>query len=483
MDAAVAGDPLTTIMARIREPWMLDFLLGTTVESDLAILASPTQTAHAMAVEVECKKSDPSSRDGHGPLGYEMKCTWAMVPCFSVGRHTALVVAQYDKTTSNPVMEPPTSPNTFMRHIRDDLTGDILISIDEADQGEQSLVLFAHGTSTSRSRLELRGHRDPMRTALRAADAKRVRHALISAGAVKEARHCPACLAPPYGSCGCAALLFPMRRAAHPLDFVSTRANSAIHAGNFNGKYRLVMYAAGIPCKLVDLDSRIVTNATKPGAYVQSLCDRAARERAQQLCFSSPGVDAALGTRTDKVFPGIHSVSCSAEHEGAKQMCCASPAADNALDTGFAVAEPVIDSVAFSSTSGLLDWITETLSDDMDAASAIGNPAIKGVDANSGSTTVSHELLSEAIPKAKAIAAATKAALETPRIEKVVDKALLRKIKNREAAARSNLRRKQSREALKQKLEDERQKLQRLRPIEMKLRQENLLLKKLVKNS
>lgn len=491
--------PLTEIFGMISEQWARDFLFKCDASGDLTALTSPAQLQHAMANEFSASFFDTAGTFG-GLFNHQVNVSLLLVPVFSVGAVSAEVVLQLAKKQSNDGWGMPHTDRTFARMLRNDETGDLLMATDDASIQQTSLTYFRADGTTTRSRVYILAHRELFHAAMfegEIIDVARAARAISLIAHAREFRACPQCGAPAAAmksrSCGCT---FSLRRARHPLDYSCCRTNMVVHSGSFCGTADATILSGGATIAtaahlIVQSDAITITHP----AEVQRLCERIAKIRMMQLAV----VPLALRERRFIAAPGAGTHPAMRALFGNQQRADSNPFStlsisesdawftdqlgnDATTANDFLLGEPEqkdtskvasmdgsVSSTALSFTSPFLDEPTGFLDPMVASESLAGNTRGNGsvftalcdtAPANTSNTIPS--CLPEASSTLNAVA---------------VDRHLQRQIKNREAAARSNLRRKLKNDTLKRNLKEAQQKENELREIEAKLKEENMRLK------
>lgn len=222
--------------------WVSDFLFATDGPTDAAILLSPLQGTHAQLMSTQAWQ-----RGGTGAVASH----WLLLPAFSVaGVSVGLVVERAAGRAPR-----------LTRYVRCDDAGATLCVGEDADGGlEAEFVRFDSPRAATRAYCQfapsLREHlraRKGAPSADDAAVARALRHCVV----LREARaSCAACGS--RGRCACA---FRFTRARHPLDFAHTARNTIPLLGHFRGVGRSTTFADGRAVTMDSISTELRTRA------------------------------------------------------------------------------------------------------------------------------------------------------------------------------------------------------------------------------
>ncbi len=211
--------------------WVSDFLFATDGTTNASMLLSPLQATHAQLMSTVA-----SYGGAEGVSGDAISSHWLLLPAFSVAGVSAGLV----------VVEDTAAPPRLMRYVRCDDTGDTLL-VGDASDGLVFEVEFVSYDSPRRSTRaycqfsgELREHLRSRKGGFYVDDAT-VRRCLMSSLVLQETRaSCAVC--EEKGTCACR---FSFRRARHPLDFAYTAPNALPLLGDFRGVGRTITFHFG----------------------------------------------------------------------------------------------------------------------------------------------------------------------------------------------------------------------------------------------
>lgn len=443
---------LREILALAHESWSLDFLFKLDAASDVGPLTSPGQLLHSIIVDTNETMFETAGQYG-GFFNMDLYCRWLVVPVAVIGDLTLEVAVQPASRTTNDALAPCRGIATIIRMLRSNATGTVVSTLDNPEANEISVTIFHNETKANRKRVFIRARRDVFLEALwdpQGINYAKMARSLLLTDVTLESYRCPDCaVSIPGLGCFCPV---EMKKPAHPLDFATSRMNVMCHGGRFSGSCDISVMADGVVSVTATLASTIDIQTCEEMGLVQRLADMGIRSKMHAnavvpRALASPALDGRGGLPFDvpKGSAGFRSPISSFD--------------------GFD---------AFSGRNGLFgDAFGSTLGSSATSSAGVVEDYPAAPDAG--------VLQIEAAPasKARAIAAghvnrALVAATE------IVDRKLRRQLKNREAAARSNARRKQRNEALKKNLSAIRKKKCELEVRESELKVENARLLKLV---
>lgn len=127
---------LREVLAMASEPWARDFLFQTDPAADVCALTSPMQLQHGIGIDCLISLYESTQKYG-GLFSMEFECRWLIVPAFSIDSTAAcsrdsltaeIVVQVHERFRSSRVFL-ITGVTTFVRMIRSNVTGDIVLSM------------------------------------------------------------------------------------------------------------------------------------------------------------------------------------------------------------------------------------------------------------------------------------------------------------------------------------------------------------------
>lgn len=446
---------LNGIYTFLKDTWARDFLLNGDASTDLAALASPSQVQYAVGIEHNASILDPTFASSWA--NNDLHVSVVSIPAFSVGTLSAEFMLPVERTSSNPAWGAHHTASIFARILRCDSTGDLLIATDDATSDVVTLKHFQAAGQTARTHTWLRMRRSVLRRAVLGrsfVDTEGIEDALVVLCEAREFRPCPTCGAPPAAAqCNCTVLA---RRAAHPLDFRHCRASLNMHVDMFAGAgcVRLMKGGAIREANHLVVQSRSWTRTER--GFVRGLCAKVAQMRMQQLAVVPPALAA----------PALHAAAVGLEEAG----LAAGDGADRlALDRAGLLwpdRQDLIDGVDVLE----LEFALENHELGAVGCVELDAPVGMGEQLNAGANT---GLLDMGVEKR------TGRRRRRPRCEGT-EQATERQIRNREAAARSNLKRKLRNDSLARDLEEAKAKEKMLRREEQAMKAENVRMKKLL---
>lgn len=427
-----------------RESWAHDFLFKLDVAAEVGVLTSPSQLQHGIVVDTTESVFETDGQYG-GIFNADVFVRWLVVPCIAAINDISaeVIVQSEERLSSKALCQCRGTTSSSFRMLRSNKTGELLFSIENPAADEISLEAFRIDTKGARQRTFLRGRRKAfLEAALRpeGADYRKMAQSLEVSYVTQEIASCAGCSAAAPGL-GC---LCPvdLKKPVHPLDFATSRMNLACHRGRFSGSCNLDLLAEGAPVTSAKLASTIHVDACEEIGLAEMLAKMAIKNKVQ----ANAVVPRSLPRLTSFENFGLSSPGKVAGHDTRVQASIYPLHGFNTL-----------------STRNLL------LGDPLDPDGTCTAPTPPDSDAPRGehAPTKANSLMPAGVIQAK----------ETP------DRNLRRKMKNREAAARSNLRRKQRNDALKKNLSTARKKKCELELRMSELKRENAALQKLVKGS
>lgn len=257
-----SDESLPALWRRLFRPalidWVHDFLFQTDSTTLASILAAPLQAAHALAMSVDAAQLGPTA----GPPE-QTSFAWVLLPAFSVaGVSVGLVVE------GAPVHP---GPWRLARYVRCDESGDTLCLGDAGDGTIEVDMLHHHSPSRStRAYFQFTASARASLVSSRGGiiDACALRASLDQSMVLRETRACAVCAGPP-GACDCT---FQFALPAHPLDFRHTATNTRPMLGAFCGAGELATFRAGVRVSADAVATTVVARSgAPPGAPARML--------------------------------------------------------------------------------------------------------------------------------------------------------------------------------------------------------------------
>lgn len=216
-----------------RATWLSDFLFADAPSVDLAML-TPHSLDAAICANIAQSSMEISGTHG-GAHDSNAVVQWAIIPSFCIGDITCGITVAAQQVTPTASLSPTICDNANLpreysigRFLRDERTSEFVLYRSETDPSKfgtrfNSLIHMALRKSTGRERTYMR-FRDT--ASGEAPQPSHVEYMQVST----EQRFCPACNSGPSANCDCK---LASRSPSHPHDFCwSTMAN---HCGDFNG--------------------------------------------------------------------------------------------------------------------------------------------------------------------------------------------------------------------------------------------------------
>lgn len=480
---------LDDIFTLARIPFVHDFMFTADPVADISILTAPVQKEHAIAARITVSGTETSASYAHV---FDFSCDFffCSIPAFSVGAVTVgLATKEPARGPSHATLHTPPSAAGVQcnRYVRDDERGVFFVMSENPGTGITEVDCMSHRSTRRRTRVCARFHTETLRARLRSD--RGVLHpddlaaALTYLNVCYERRACPLCRADDPGECGCT---LPFCRPAHPLDFRNERRNMRLHTGLYRGGSTVRLFNAEMPFVVTSLSTRSVIKGSLDERVISRLNkyavqDRMSRLQLNPLATSICGAGARGGCGSEDGEVTIASGGRRREGGGG---------GGGDADAGLEGAD---DAVMLADASFLQDnggFKSPSLSSfSLDVAGAGLVPLLAGP-LGTGTTLV--EALSGPGSDRSALSHSGAVAGDAGRIRgphggagderargDLEIRAELRKQRNREAAARSNVKRKLRNEALRRDLAQVNARAAELRATEKTLREENVRLRSL----
>lgn len=424
------------------EPWARDFLFETDPATDVCALTSPAQLQHALPIDCLVSLFERSGEYG-GLFNMDFECRWLIVPLFNVPGSsdslTAEVVVQVHQAFRNSRLYKTVGIASIVRMVRSNITGDILFVQHQHAENLISVHYFNSQTKTKRRRVLCRARRDAFLEFVRPTglDFAGMVSTLTIVKVIHEGSNCPVCnLASLGAECVCSSQL---KRPLHPLEFASSRCNLLFHSGTFSGSCHISLFSKGKPFAQGTLSS----TTTMEGCFELGLVKRMA-EMGIKSRMSMNSVVSRLFPRP--VLPGDTGITLDSSQLFSNLHTPPNPC----FNLEHAVTLPQELDAALAHGRGI-QWEEAAYLRNANNAIARTGSAPCAMSATVGGSVMNDEVAM--IPDE--------------------DLKLQRQIRNREAAARSNMRRKKRREGLKHNLSEARTRRMELERRENELKREN----------
>ncbi len=467
------------------DEWVRSYLLGSDPYEEARLLMEPVQSMHTLSGEhVFTVNKTVTGLDQPKVLS-----RWLLMPACNRGSKAA---GLFISDKSDDACDDGSAMH-FVRFVRDDNTGEVLY-ITEMDENSIEVMHTKVDGPTKRTATYLRFDATRFRRVFQAdsrADVARLVDALLTSCTITETRPCPACNTTQASLCQCSLALQP---AAHSLDFRFYRRNSDHMFGTFSGKMTLSTYAAGQERSCQSYHVENATRCTSNTLTVQLL--RGAVQNRVRLLKANPRNATIPGTTSANIAPamtlsmGGSGIGTSAwvtklKPVGAQHRSWS--ASYQVMDTNYWPPENAASDFG-NAVDALMDGDTVDLTEPAPSSpvsailSDVSSCTPPGSLRSSAATT---KALPPPPPPPRVVVAPRLAATLLPRAnvdttlsgsDPLADKAMMRKIKKREAAERSNTRRHLRHVELKQALKDIREREQMLRKKKAELEEERLQL-------
>lgn len=472
--AAAASDD---VLALARVPWVRDHLLRDDAGAELGALCAPTALDAAWAARLHFT----SERRGTPP---QRNLSVMLVPAAATG----------SLTVGAAVMHFANGHTAVGRFARDDADGALVFVERRAEHIDVVAITHDGATRLRRTRALFQAG-DAFRAALYG-DRSAACSALINITLSVSSRACPMCRRRAERPCTCRlAFISPM----HAADFTPFRANMHALCGSYNGR-SVRLFSKGAPAE--DYVTRgTVTPATEP-----TLVARLAHLAVQSLLVSPSAPIAPV--LSPQSFQVPDSTDCGAADDSAKLMSFAESvesiiqqsmhpdaashrtavaAASDPLSAFLNEAPTLPNTLPALHTSPVSEitgtpkwsysWQPQHLSAMPESSDGMDSHSPTTSTVSTLSTPMNHQQQAVVRKPARRPRRTTKKVLTEEMLREREARRQLRIFKNRQAAARSNLRRKLQNDRLKKALAEVRGRALQLRDRHMVLREENLRLK------
>lgn len=483
------AEGITGVLRLLRIPFVREFLLTTDALTDATIVTStiPMQYALPSTISLQCFEQ---SGMYHGAMDFSSTTQWLSIPAFTVDSIT--VGGSMERVVSQCTgIYQDTPVNSFPRFAFDNATGELLSVSHDEEKGTTEIqhMILSSAVRSANTAVVLRT--DKLRQIVRSngeIDVRALPKALFMYSELKMERFCPFCRASPNSACGCMPRL---NRLKNPMDFGTFCKNFATNCGSFSGvNSRMTLFHEGQGVSsggMLSVFSVTPVEDAKEVADMSQLAitNRLARLSIQPSKLCMPAIDTPPSTHTSS----RDGSNCTSTTQ--PDICFDN--APQSLGTTVAVGEAV------AGVSAPDDFLDQLLQDDNPSNNGIDMQGldIQRVETNPQAANAELRLqrtVETILPKGNDIANLFASQDTTPGeqikvapIDSEVAKQQererrkeLRVQRNRESAARSNLRKKLAHAQLASNLKAERQRLVELQEIESRLRDENNMLRKSV---
>lgn len=446
-----------------RIPFVFDFLFTPDPVADISILTAPVQIEHATSARLSLSGSESTVSFAH-VFDYSTELLFSAVPAFSVGAITLGFATLEPANRSPPTALDLVSVQRVQckRFVRDDSRGVLMFYSEKPNTGLTEIECITHRSTRKRSRVCARFHTDTLRQNLQTKSGTLVPEELTDAlkylSVFSERRMCPVCVSGGVAECAC---VLPFKRPSHPLDFRNERSNMALHTGLYEGGCSVRLFSDMHPCVIANLVTHTVITGSLDKDVIARLNRYAVQDRLAMLKTSPTAGILSLGEPTcaevSDSSVNAHNVTeievwdKVLEGAGTGLVPNAPPLNSLALGESLMIATPNVIAPWDEPRGDVRSFGTE-LSFREDEVSGTGSGGESKVDYG------------------KRIA-------ETRVVQGMVDKAERRRQRNREAAAKSNLKRKIRNETLRKNLKEVCKRAEELRERERVLRAENVRLR------
>ncbi len=456
---AMDSAKMKRVFRLVREQWVRSFLLDNDPAEDVKLLMEPVQNMHAISGEhIFTVQLETTGLDQP-----KMASRWLMMPVLNRdGKILGLYVSEKNEG------EVPTLH--VVRFIRDDVTGEMCYI---TDIPETETVEVMHTRAEGRSQTVATYLRFDAQTFRQIIEQPFVNdvsllQTLSTCCVVTERKLCPICIAINDGVCKCDLIMQP---AAHALDFRFFRENTECLLGSFRGQMALSTYRSGHEQSCQHYPVRNITTF-ETAVFTGELLRSAVQHRIGMMtmnlsnmkisAFSSSQIvpSNTFTTAASKPCNNVSGFSIELSANRAFRHARPPPDVDNLNCATFNAAAELANTI-----DALMDG--NMLNSSKAIASAPTSESLAVVIPDNGQR-------SSKPPVATLLPRADSAVHE---LGSPMDKAMLRKIKKREAAERSNNRRHLRRIQLKQALRDAHLKVGSLRKRKDMLEQERNRLK------
>lgn len=480
---------LDDIFSVCRLKFVHDFVFTPDPSADISVLTSPTQSQHAVSALITISNVETTASYAH-VFDFACNLNYAATPAFSVGPITLGFSTQEPATdtTNASINSLVAGPDRVLcnRYVRDDEKGIFFLISDNHHTGVTEVDCCRLLNSRKRIRVCARFTTDSFKEKLQNMNGnitpEHFASSLSYLNVAYESRICVVCGGPPTVNCGCQ---LPFVCPSHPLDFSVQKKNMAVHTGYFEGASTARLFNNAKPFVLATLASKSAIMGTIDQDVIQRLSRYAVQIRMRQLSLS-PLSSSVI--QSHLLLPGALLQTCHEEQPVSSPIENVSPDVVEfdavtlegvALDTAKRINEyPALPTI---SSGGLLDDISLPLVDEA-VEEVLSSANGSTIDSNERTASLSSDASASVTPQSNNTQMNCIANMERPADAPKAPtsrelKAELRKQRNREAAAKSNIKRKLRNEALRRDLKEIVEKATELRAVERRLREENVKLR------
>lgn len=475
---------LDDVFTLCRVPFVYDFIFTADPVADISILTAPVQNEHAIAARITISGTEKTASFAH-IFDYASDLYFCSIPAFSVGNITVGFATMEPASHSNRagLNAVATERVQCNRYVRDDEKGVFLMFAENCETGMTEVDCMSHRSPRKRSRVCARFHTKTLRTQLRSSKGvlhpEELSNSLSYLSVATERRACPLCQADGNSKCGC---VLPFRRPAHPLDFRNERWNMRLHTGLYEGGSTIQLFSSALPFVVTALSTRTIIKGSVDPCVIARLNKFAVQDRMSLLKVSPFGhVGCGENTECEDAEGEVGHDRELAESMLQEPMGFSGQSFSSlSLGDVLAVGSTPMAGTPVKAGPNLLDTMSTWVGSDQSLGTESSNKAImdeeeEGVidlEAITGTGTGTDTRQSGSTGTTSRQTGTANGVAEG-----MVDKAERRRQRNREAAAKSNVKRKIRNETLRRNLKEVNEKAEYLRGVEKKLREENVRLR------
>lgn len=461
--------------------WVHDFLFQTDPSTHATILRSPLQTTHALIM------STSASQLADGPNSapnFDIFSNWLLVPAFGIGSISVGIVVE-SITRRSSTESTIASNNRFVKYVRSDTDGTTLCICDDTDADVLEVEYLSYASPARSIRAYCRFAR-PLLQYLRVhrgsrIDVRELRRSLLNSVLLREDRKCAVCNTLER-NCNCK---FTFAQPRHALDFQHTARNTLPLLGDFRGRGLSTTFKLGVEIEHSEIATLLSAKSGASGGLKEKMIFWAiqnclAQQKTSPLLLEMPSAGKIAPSKADRDMTDVYlrdvshesgSVSTKKEIQERKDGSCVAKSetcSENGPDPNRSVFE------------------TQPASFSVGSANNNARPSTQR-----SSNAAVDKVITPSVPKRAWVPIAPalmlrpdrvngsvreiQSAYEVPKVEQY-SSAERRKILKREAAARSNARRRHL-VKLQRAIDDQRKKVSELKAREKELIEENQSLK------
>ena len=457
---------------------------------DISILTAPVQTEHSIAARITVTGTENTPKYAH-IFDFSADFYFCSVPAFSVGGITVGFCTQEPASdaSKSALSQLPMGSESVQcnRYVRDDDKGVFLMLATNSKTGTTEIDCISHRSTRKRTRILARFDSESLRQNLKTSRGvlhpKDVSKALSYLSVAVERRRCPICGVEDTGECGC---VLPFKRPSHPLDFRNERRNMSLHTGKYGGGSTVRLFSNSTAFIVTELCTKSVIKGSVDRDVIQRLNRYAVQDRMSKL----------------KVNPFAWMMPMMPSVQNAAYMNHGQPMKMDWMSMSPILSDVNTDmyeifgrtewdsSSGYSSEYGLYGSnsgnVNNTNSNNNMNNNINNSGAIMGLIPTSGCGTLAemeldggHEGSGEGSNSDGKEEDGGRIGVRFEELSAKEQKAELRKQRNRQAAAKSNLKRKVRNERLRKDLKEVHARATMLRATEKRLREENVRLRAL----